>query len=102
MGWNIKAKKWEWVGRGAGWKEGIEDFRKSLDCLGEPKMLEMSKLREKKLPRKAAKQVWNQPEREKHASVKKTERTRSCEEHRDIGREHAGFGVCSAWLWSVF
>jgi hypothetical protein len=27
---NTKAKKWEWVGRGAGWGEGIGEFRDSI------------------------------------------------------------------------
>jgi hypothetical protein len=50
------------------------------------------------LPRKPANQVWNQPKKEKHASVKKTERTWRCEEHCDIRHEHAEFGVCSPWF----
>jgi hypothetical protein len=27
---NARAKKWEWVGRGAGWEEGIGDFWDSI------------------------------------------------------------------------
>jgi hypothetical protein len=27
---NARAKKWEWVGRGAGQREGIENFRDSI------------------------------------------------------------------------
>jgi hypothetical protein len=27
---DARAKKWEWVGRGAGWVEGIGDFRDSI------------------------------------------------------------------------
>jgi hypothetical protein len=27
---NARAKKWEWVGRGAGWREGIGNFQDSI------------------------------------------------------------------------
>jgi hypothetical protein len=27
---NARARKWEWVGKGAGWGEGIGDFRDSI------------------------------------------------------------------------
>jgi hypothetical protein len=27
---NARAKKWEWVGRGTGWREGLGDFRDSI------------------------------------------------------------------------
>jgi hypothetical protein len=27
---NARAKKWEWVGRGAGWREGIGNFWDSI------------------------------------------------------------------------
>jgi hypothetical protein len=28
--WKARAKKWEWVGRGAGWGEGIGNFQDSI------------------------------------------------------------------------
>jgi hypothetical protein len=27
---NSRTKKWEWMGRGAGWREGIENFQDSI------------------------------------------------------------------------
>ena len=27
---NARAKKWEWVGRGAGWREAVGNFRDSV------------------------------------------------------------------------
>jgi hypothetical protein len=64
-----------------------------LDCLGDPKMLEMAEPWDTK-PRKAAYRDWNQPKSKNFVAVNKAESSWRSEEHYGIRHGDAEFGVC--------